>query len=517
MAMGKRSEEGVQGELFLTSGDFPASPGHAFYDRLNAVLAEAKFDGFVESQCLEFYDDPSKGGRPSVPPGNYFRMLFVGYFEGIDSQRGIAWRCADSRSLHAFLGLSWKETSPDHSSLTNIRKRLPESAHMAVFDWVLTLCADKKLLTDPSVVGVDSTTIEANAAMRSIVRKDTKPSYRESVKTLMKDEAGDGPATEPAVPPSPPPEAKPEAKTKTKTEAKTEAKPEVPAPPSESKPPEPSLAEIIRFDRKRKGKTCSNADWESPVDADARVAKMKDGRTRLAYKAEHVVDLKSEVILAAELYAADISDHATGVDSVLTARCHLTQAGLAMTIDGCAEDKGYHAREPLALAEAYSLRTYVAEPDRPHRARWKDVPEEQQKAVYANRRRVKGERGKALQRRRSEVVERSFAHVCETGGARRSWLRGFDKIRKRYAMAIAARNLGLLMRKLFGIGKPRTLQTGGKPDGTGGTGGPGGDKGPGTGPTGLDGLLKRLCDHLRSRCGPGGRNPNAFRFRLVTM
>ena len=262
-----------------------------------------------------------------------------------------------------------------------------------------------------------------------------------------------------ADPPTPPPEAN--------APAKPEATPPSPAATS----PEPTVAEIIRFDRKRKDKTCSNTDWVSPVDADARIAKMKDGRTRLAYKAEHVVDLKSEVILAAELYPADRSDHSTGLDSVLTARCHLTQAGLTMTIDGCAQDKGYHARESLALAETYSVRTFVAEPDRPHRAKWKDGSEAQQKAVYANRRRVKGDRGKALQRRRSEVVERSFAHVCETGGARRSWLRRFDKIRKRYTMAVAARNLGLLMRKLFRVGKPRTMQAGGQPDGNGGKGG----------------------------------------------
>jgi transposase len=502
MAMGRRAA-GVQGELFLTSGDVAGSPGHVFYDRLNALLAEATFDGFVETRCRTYYEDPLKGGRPSLPPGNYFRMLFVGYFEGIDSQRGIAWRCADSLSLREFLGLAWNESSPDHSSLTKIRQRLPEEVHQAVFEWVLKLCAEKKLLTDPSVVGVDSTTIEANAAMRAIVRKDTKQTYREYLKGLMKDEAAavttTASASEKTDPPAPPPSA-------SDAPVSLEGLPPVPPAPAAT-PPEPTLAEIIRFDRKRKDKTCSNADWESPVDADARIAKMKDGRTRLAYKAEHVVDLKSEVILAAELYAADRSDPATGLDSVLTARCHLTQAGLTMTIDGCAQDKGYHAREPLALAETYSLRTYVAEPDRPHRAKWKDVPEDQKKAVYANRRRVKGDRGKALQRRRSEVVERSFAHVCETGGARRSWLRGLAKLRKRYAMAVAARNLGLVMRKLFGIGKPRTLQTGGPAGGNGGKGGDGGEGAPQT----PDGLLKRLCDRLRARCGP---NPAAGRLRF---
>lgn len=506
MSMGRWSDGGVQGELFLTSGDFPRSPGHVFYDRLNRLLAEAKFDPFVESLCSPYYEDRSQPGRPSVPPSVYFRMMFVGYFEGIDSQRGIAWRCADSFSLRTYLGLSWNDSSPDHSSLSRTRKRLPESVHQSVFDWVLKLCADRHLLTDPSVVGVDSTMIEANAAMRSIVRKDTKQGYLDYVKSLMREADGitknGSPAkssTDKNEPPINPPSgdasattpSAPVASSTQESTAKTEC-----STMSESTPkPEPTLAEIIRFDRNRKGKTCSNADWEARHDKDARIAKMKDGRTRLAYKVEHVVDLKSEVILSAEIYAADQSDHQTGIDSVMSARCHLTSAGLEMTIDACAEDKGYHSREQLALAELYSLRTYVAEPDRPHRLRWVDRPKEEQLAVHSNRRRIKGERGKALQRRRSEVTERSFAHLCETGGSRRSWLRGFGNIRKRYPLAAAARNLGLLMRKKFGMGKPRTLQSNGSSNGGDGGGNSDGESGPDK-PGGPKSIMKRIWDQL---------------------
>jgi transposase len=421
MAMGTWSAEPVQGELFITSGDLPRSMGHPFYAKLNSLLGEAGFDRFVESQCASFYDTGVAGGRPSLPPGTYFRMLFVGYFEGIDSQRGIAWRCADSLALREFLGLAWNEASPDHSSLTRIRQRLDAGVHDAVFEWVLTLCAAKKLLTDPKVVGVDSTTLEANAAMRSIVWKGSGESYKEYLKRLMKDEGVDDPTDE----------------------------------------------ELRRFDKNRK-KKCSNAEWESKTDKDARIAKMKDGRTHLAYKAEHVVDLDSEVILAAEIYPADVSDKTTLTDSVMTARCHLSEAGLSeLTIDAAAGDKGYHAREQLALASCFSVRTYVAEPVRKYRNDWTNSPAEQQDAVYANRRRVKGSHGRALQRLRSEKVERSFAHLCETGGSRRSWLRGFPKVRKRYTIAAAARNLGLLMRKLFGMGKPRTQQPEGKAAGNG--------------------------------------------------
>ena len=501
--MGPWSEDGVQGELFLTSADFPESPGHVFYDRLNSLLQDAKFDAFVESESRPYDDDGSKGGRPSVPPGVYFRMLFIGYFEGVDSQRGIAWRCADRLSLRSFLGLSWQESVPDHSSLTRIRKRLPASVHEAVFQWVLTLCADKNLLTDPSVVGVDSTTIEANAAMRSIVRKETKQPYLEFVKTLMREDetatAKGTPSCEstPSAPNDPPPPSPP-------TPEAPKPEPEAATPPP---PPEPTLAEIIRFDRKRKGKTMSNDDWESTTDPASRIAKRKDGRTHLAYKAEHVIDLKSEVILAAVIYSAAVMDTQTLTDSVMTARCHLQAAvGDELTIDGGVADKGYHTREQLALADAYGLRTYVAEPERTGRPRWTGVPEEQKDAVTGNRRRGNGTRGKAWQRRRSEVVERSFAHVCETGGARRSWLKGLVQVTKRYTMVIAARNLGLLMRMLFGIGKPRTLQAGGMSDGSGGSDGTGRE------PTGPAGLLQRL---LRHRHAISVRIRSGFASRLI--
>ncbi len=494
MAMGRMSEEPVQGELFVTSADLPRSPGHVFYEKLDGLLGEAGFDRHVEAECEPHYDDGSRGGRPSIPPGIYFRMLFIGYFEGIDSQRGIAWRCSDSLSLRSFLGLAWNEPSPDHSSLTKIRKRLPAAVHEAVFEWVLKLCAERKLLTDPSTVGVDSTTLEANAALRSIVRKDTGAGYHDYVRGLMREEGeASGKAPPPSVPPSPPAHEPP-------------LPPVVSASPELAVPPVPSLEEVIRFDRKRTGKKLSNADWTSPKDPDARIAKMKDGRTRLAYKAEHVVDLDSEVILAVAVYAADHSDHDTLTDSVMEARLRLEGAGLgAMGIKSAAADKGYNNGEQLELAEHFGVRTYVAEPERKGRRKWKGVPAGQRKAAEGNRRRAKGDRAKALQRRRSEVVERSFAHVCETGGSRRSWLCGMGKVMKRYAMAAAGRNLGLLMRKLFGIGKPRVLQAGGAAEGDGG-GPEGGREGSVGGP---EGLLRALLGRLRSLSalmrGPGGR------------
>jgi transposase len=414
MALGRRSGE-RQEELFVPHDQLPRSEGHVFYRKLNELLAAAEFDRFIETLCQPHYNAEGRG-RPSIPPGVYFRMLLVGYFEGISSQRGIAWRCHDSLSLREFLGVPLSKDAPDHSSLTKVRDRLPLEAHVSAFQFVLKL-ADEKGLLKGKTVGVDSTTLEANAAMKSIVRKDTGEDWRAYVVGLMKAEG------------------------------------------VVEKDEEPTDEEIRRFDKKRKTKKASNDDWESPTDPDARIAKMKDGRTHLAYKAEHTVDLDSELILSAEVYHADQADQHTLVDSVMEAQENVRQATGEMTIEEAAADKGYHAAEQIELADSLSLRTYIPEPQRPHKSRWTDKPPERKRAVYANRRRIKTDKSKRLQRLRSERVERSFAHVCGTGGARRTWLCGIEKVRKRHLIATAARNLGLILRTLFGIGTPRGLQT----------------------------------------------------------
>jgi transposase len=420
MALGRRKET-RQEELFVPHDRLPRSEGHAFYRQLNKLLAEAGFDRFVEKQCAPHYQRSGTPGRPSIPPGVYFRMLLVGYFEGIGSQRGIAWRCHDSLSLREFLGLPLTEDAPDHSSLTRVRDRLPLEVHAQAFQFVLKL-ADERGLLKGKTVGVDSTTLEANAAMKSIVRKDTGDDWRSYVVGLMKEEGV--------------------------VEAEAE----------------PTDEEIRRFDKKRKNKKVSNEDWESPTDPDARIAKMKDGRTHLAYKAEHTVDLASELILSAEIYHADQADQHTLVDSVMEAQVHLNEAGVKATIEEAAADKGYHAADQIELADSLSLRTYIPEPERKHASRRTDKPPELKRAVYANRRRTKTAKSKRFQRLRSERNERSFAHVCETGGARRTWLCGIEKIRKRYLIAAAARNLGIVMRAVFGMGTPRGLQPEGRED-----------------------------------------------------
>jgi len=412
MAMGKRKRR--QESLFVMTEDLPRSDGHPFYQQLNALLAEADFDRWIEGRCQPFYEQRETRGKPSIPPGVYFRMLLVGYFEGIDSQRGIAWRCSDSLSLRAFLGVPLEQATPDHSTMSVTRKRLGSEVFDEVFRFVLKIAEEKRLLAGKTV-GVDSTTLEANAAMKSIVRRDTGEDWRQYVLRLMREDG----TIEPE---------------------------EV-----------PSDDELRRYDKKRK-KTVSNDDWVSTSDPDARITKMKDGRTHLAYKAEHVVDLESEILLAAEIRPADHADSHTLVDSVIEAKINLEAAGSEVRIEEVAADKGYHANATLELADHLDLRTYIPEPQQKDQRVWTNKPAGFRRAVINNRRRMSRAKGKGLGRLRSERVERSFAHVCDTGGMRRSWLRGLEDVTKRYRLAAAAHNLGRIMRLLFGIGKPRVLQ-----------------------------------------------------------
>ena len=407
MALGRRKRD--QQDLWVATCDLPKSPGHPFYSKLNRLLDEAEFDQFVEELCKQYYKEGP--GRPGIPPGIYFRMLFIGFFEGLDSQRAIAWRCSDSRSLQSFLGFDITQPTPDHSTLTVIRQRLPLDVHEAVFTFVLSIAKMKKLLKGKSVA-VDSTFIEADAAMKSIVRRDTGDDWKEYVRTLMAEEGIEDPTDE----------------------------------------------DIRKFDKKRKKKV-SNKEWKSPTDPDARIMKMKDGRTRMAYKTEHAIDIETDIVLAAGVHQADESDTATFTETLIKAQAHTMLAGGKSRIKDAVADKGYHSTDNLEWCEASGVRSYIPERESRWRRKWIDKPSGHKHAVYGNRQRVKGERGKRLGRLRSEYVERSFAHVCRTGGARRSWLRGLEDVTKRYLICVAGRNLGVIMRSLFGMGKPRTLQT----------------------------------------------------------
>jgi transposase len=407
--MAMRRETGVQGDLVVTWAEMPRSPGHAFYDRLQELLSEAGFDAFVETECKPFY--APRMGAPSLPPGRYFRMHMIGYFEGIDSERGIAWRCSDSLSLRAFLRLASRDKVPDHSWLSKTRSRLPHEVHEKVFGWVLALVADGGLVKGERI-GVDGSTIEANAALRTILRRGSGQTYRQML-TGMAQESGV--AT-------------------------------------------PTLDDLVRLDRARKGKKLSNEDWTSPSDADAKIARMKDGTTHLAYKPEHAVDLDTGVIVAAPIHLADEGDTTTLKPTLDEAEKNLSAMDLAPTPEDPCDliaDKGYHSRAVLKGLDDGPWKTRIAEPTPANGfLRWQG-DEEARVAVYGNRNRLRSVVGKQAMRKRGEIVERSFAHVLDRGGMRRTWLRGRENVHKRYLIHVAGYNLGILMRALFGCGTPR--------------------------------------------------------------
>jgi transposase len=406
MALGRQKER--QANLMVGWAELPRSPGHAFYDRLQVILVEAGFDGFAESECAPYY--AGRRGRPSLPPGRYFRMHLVGYFEGIESERGLEWRCADSLSLREFLRLGTTEAVPDHSWLSKTRSRLPLEVHEAVFAWVLERLAEHGLIQGERI-GVDASTMEANAALRAIVRRATGEGYREMLKRLA---AESGIAT-------------------------------------------PTADDLVRLDRKRKGKRLSNAEWASPTDPEARIAKLKDGRTRLAYKPEHAVDLDTGAIVAAEVHPADRGDAATLPDTLGAAEANLAAVDAAPTPEVPAElvaDKGYHSRAGLKDLEDGAWKSRIAEKRGTGVSRWHG-DEDARRAVYNNRARLRSGAAKEAFRLRAERVERGFALVLDRGGMRRAWLRGRENLRKRYLVHVAGYNLGLIMRLLVGAGTPR--------------------------------------------------------------
>jgi transposase len=408
MAMGIR--EGEQSSLWVATSDLPASPGHPFYARLNALLEAHDFDRFVEDLCRRFYAPVM--GRPSLTPGRYFRLLLVGYFEGIDAERGIAWRATDSLAIRTFLRLPLDEAPPDHSTIARTRRLIDLETHRAVFTWVQQRLVESGLLTGKTVA-IDATTLEANAAMRSIVRRDTGEGYQAFLTGLAK---ASGIET-------------------------------------------PTRDDLARLDRKRKKKT-SNRDWTSPSDPDAKVTKMKNGRTHLAHKAEHAVDVETGAIVAVTLQGADAGDTTTIVETATAAADQIADAQVDVAepqaLDEIIADKGYHSNQTLIDLDAVGVRSYIAEPDRGRRD-WSKTPEAQA-PVYGNRRRVRGPRGRRLMRQRGERIERSFAHVYDTGGMRRTHLRGHTNILKRLLIHTGGFNLGLVMRQLIGVGTPRGLQ-----------------------------------------------------------
>ena len=402
MALGKRKGS-TQGELFIYSDELCTS-SNAFYEALESVLCRYGFDEFVEGVCREFYADGV--GRPGLPPGVYFRMLLIGYMEGWGSEREIAWRCNDSLALRKFLGYALTAPTPDHSTLSKTRKRLSLEVHTEVFVWVLQRLKEAGLLRGKTL-GIDATTLEANAAMRSIVRRDTGQAYDAFLESLAKASGIETPTRE----------------------------------------------DLAKIDKKRPNKG-SNKEWEHPGDPEARITKMKDGRTHLAHKCEHAVDLETGAVVAITVQTMDGGDTASIAGTLDEVTENLD--AMELTAKEVVADKGYHSNAVMVSVKGRGLRSYISEPNRGRR-NWRKNKEAQQ-PTYANRRRIRGKRGKSLLRQRGEKVERAFAHLLETGGLRRVHVRGQIEISKRMVLQGAAFNLGLLMRQACGVGKPRVLQ-----------------------------------------------------------
>src|SRR6202162_5160686 len=421
MAMGTRKQREKQEEIWIAHTELASAPGHPFYQKLNELLEAERFDEFVEKRCAKFYAE--RYGRPSLTPGIYFRALLIGYFEGIGAERGIAWRLGDSLALRRFVGIALDEYTPDHSTISRTRRLIDLDTHREVFAWVLGVLADCGLIKDQRIA-IDATTLEANAAMRSIVRRDTGESYEDFLRGLAKASGMETPTRE----------------------------------------------DLARLDRKRKKRT-SNQEWKSPADGDARIAKMKDGRTHLAHKAEHAVDMDTGAIVAVTLQAADQGDTTTLDETLCEAGEQVAEQIRREAesrppdqpkihwqgIEELVTDKGYHSSAVVQRMKSYAVRSYIPEKKPKGRRDWRGQRAGQQ-AVYENRRRVRGEYGKSLLRRRGELIERSFAHCYETGGMRRCHLRGRENILKRQLVHVGAFNLSLILRKLLGAGTPRELK-----------------------------------------------------------
>jgi transposase len=415
MSLGRREQE-KQESIWIAADSLAKPSGHPFYERLNLVLNEHRFDSFAEQSCACFY---SKTGRPGLAPGVYFRCLLVGYFEGFDSERGIAWRVADSLALRSFLGYELSQSTPDHTTISRTRRLIDVETHRSVFTWVLSVVAGEGLLKGETVA-IDGTTLEANAALRSIVRRDSGESYEDFLRGLAQESGIETPTRE----------------------------------------------QLAKLDRKRARKG-SNDDWKNPHDPDAQITKMKDGRTHLAHKAEHAVDLDTGAVVAVTVQPATAGDTHTVYETLATCTEQIREVAAALNQEDSAAlnpegpadvvlDKGYHSNDVLLALAQVHMRSYCSEPDRGRR-NWIDKAEEKA-AVYANRRRIRGKRGRRLLRQRGERVERSFAHMYETGRMRRTHLRRHQNILKRLLIHASAFNLGLLMRKICGSGTPRQLR-----------------------------------------------------------
>ena len=406
-----RKKRPLQKEFWVVAERLPKVSPSRFYELLNRILEEMGFAKEVWERCAPAYAEVSRGGRPGIDPVVYFKMLMIGFFEGIESERQIAARCADSLSLRGFLGYALEEAPPDHSSMSVIRQRLGSACFERVFALVLAALQRHGLLKGRHL-GIDSSVIEANASLRSLSERNTEEGYWTYVQRLAKEaglETSDG-------------------------------------------------AALRNFDRHRAGKKMSNQQWQNPHDPDAKIGRTKDGATDMVYLPEHTVDLETGAIVQAQVLLGDHRDSENlsarvieAVVSVQEAQGTTDPEAVPQTLTA---DKGYFSLEEIGRLQELTVKTVISDPRRDQRRIDNSAPAQRQTLARAQRS-TRSKYGRALLRKRGQHIERSFAHVLDAGGMRRATLRGLENLNKRHQIAAACYNLSQLLRRLYGIGTPK--------------------------------------------------------------
>ena len=400
--MFERKEAEKQKEFWIETRRLPKLSAGGFFRKVEEVLAEIGFGEEVHRLCRPAYSQRSDG-RPGIDPVVYFKMLMVGFFENLPSERAIAARCEDSLAVRAFLGYGLDEATPDHSSLSVIRHRLPAEVYQAVFELILKALKECGLLKGRHV-GIDSSVIEANASLKSLVVRNTEEAYWDYVKKLAQ-EAGIDPNDEKAV---------------------------------------------RQFDRKRPGKKLSNEQFKNRHDADAKISRQK-GKTDLIYKPEHSVDMDSGVIIQAQLVAADSADSVELPERIQSVQDCLERLEPGKKIKTVVADGNYHSLGNVCALQEAGLKVVI--PDTNAAKRKEELlTESQRKALHKARQSHQSKSGCQLMRMRGQHIERSFAHILDCGGMRKATLRGKVNLQKIYNFVSACYNLSQLLRKKFGCG-----------------------------------------------------------------
>lgn len=400
----------AQSEFWVATHQLPQTPKATFYARLDETLESFGFAEKVRALCAPAYKQ-NRAGRPGIDPVVYLKMIMIGFFEDLPSERAIAARCADSMSIRAFLNYSLEEKTPDHSTFTVIRQRLGLEIYQEIFTLTVQALREHGLLRGKNL-GIDSSVIEANASLRALVHRNTEEQYWDYVKRLAAENGID---------------------------------------------PNDSNA-VRRFDRQRPGKG-SNQEWQNPHDPDAKIGRTKDGATDMIYKPETVVDLDTGAIVHAEVHPADQADHKEMATRLLEAQQTINQASGeeldTLTVKSVTADKGYYVVSELQVLQQEGIRTVIC--DSINNRRVGKLEAEEQRVVRGAKRSVRSKSGKELLRRRGMHIERGFAHMLDAGGMRQTTLRGWENLNKRFKLAAAFYNLSQLMRKLFGFGTPKQL------------------------------------------------------------